>query len=168
MLRRIDAPTELLFLDQGELNEYVSHRCLRTTRSQCTPRGAHAGRIVLAAAVLLFDGFGAALDGFLATNNLLTLLRSVSVLGILGLAMVIVVIGRGIDLSLVANMAISVAWTFQLMNQGVPWLESLALGLGFALLMSLVTGCLVAYAEIPPCLRRWRWARSSTGSDGPG
>jgi len=44
---------------------------------------------------------------------------------------VIVVIGRGIDLSIVANMAISVAWTFQLANDHVPLSLAIALGLGF-------------------------------------
>ena len=78
------------------------------------------------------------------------MLRSVAVFGVLGIAMVIVVIGRGIDLSIVANMAISVAWTFQLANEGVPMPLAIALGLGFALLMSLIVGILIAYAEIPP------------------
>ncbi len=41
---------------------------------------------------------------------MVVLLRGVAILAILGIAMVIVVIGSGIDLSLVANMAISVAW----------------------------------------------------------
>jgi ribose transport system permease protein len=105
-------------------------------------------QIVFVLAVLLFAIFSIALPGFLTAQNLLTLLRSVAVFGVLGIAMVIVVIGRGIDLSIVANMAISVAWTFQLANEGVPL--AIALGLGFALLMSLIVGILIAYAEIPP------------------
>ena len=64
--------------------------------------------------MLLCVGFAVALPGFLTTNNLLNLVRSVSILGILGVAMGLVVIGRGIDLSLVALMAVSVAWTLQL------------------------------------------------------
>ena len=68
-------------------------------------------QIVFGLAVLLCVGFALALPGFLTTNNLLNLVRSVSILGILGVAMGLVVIGRGIDLSLVALMAISVAWT---------------------------------------------------------
>lgn len=106
--------------------------------------------IVFVLAILLFAVFAVALPGFLSAENLLSLLRSVAVLGVLGLAMVIVVIGRGIDLSLVANMAISVAWAFQLANTGTPLLEAAALGLGFALLMGVATGFLIAYAEIPP------------------
>ena len=70
-------------------------------------------QIVFGLALLLCVGFAVALPGFLTTNNLLNLVRSVSILGILGVAMGLVVIGRGIDLSLVALMAISVAWTLQ-------------------------------------------------------
>lgn len=63
--------------------------------------------------------------------------------------MLIVVLGRGIDLSMVAIMAISVAWTIQLVGEGTPLGLALAMGYGFALAMSCISGILVAYAEIP-------------------
>lgn len=120
------------------------------------PRAArlHAGwlsqeRIVLLLAVLLFAGFSLGLDGFASHDNLLSLVRSVSVLGILGLAMALVVIGRGIDLSLVAVMAISVAWTLALAGSGMALGTALAIGLAFALGLGIVNGVLVAYVEIP-------------------
>lgn len=107
-------------------------------------------QIVLLLSILLFAAFSALLPGFLNAQNLLSLLRSVAVLGVLGIAMLVVVIGRGIDLSIVANMAISVAWTFQLANSGVPLPLAIALGLGFAVIVGLIVGILIAYAEIPP------------------
>ena len=76
-------------------------------------------------------------------------LGNAGVLGILGLGMLIVVLGRGIDLSMVAIMAISVAWTIQLVGEGTPLGLALAMGYGFALAMSCISGTLVAYAEIP-------------------
>lgn len=106
-------------------------------------------RIVFLLTVCLFILFSATLNNFLATNNILALVRSVSVLGILGLGMLVVVLGRGIDLSLVANMAISVAWAIQLMNNGMPVVGALTVGLLFALGMSLISGILIAYTEIP-------------------
>ncbi|MFT3821609.1 MAG: ABC transporter permease [Rubrivivax sp.] len=110
-------------------------------------------RIVLLLALLLFAGFSLGLPGFAAHDNLLSLVRSVAVLGILGLAMAFVVIGRGIDLSLVAVMAISVAWTLALADpasgSGLPLGRALAAGLAFALALGLANGVLVAYAEIP-------------------
>ncbi|MCJ9710325.1 hypothetical protein LWS69_14945, partial [Bordetella hinzii] len=107
-------------------------------------------RIVFLLTLLLFGVFVLALPNFLSTSNMLSLLRSVAVLGILGVGMLIVVLGRGIDLSMVAIMAISVAWALQLQATGTSLGLALALGLGFAVLMSLISGILIAYAEIPP------------------
>lgn len=106
-------------------------------------------KIVLLITLVMFAMFAVFLDGFLSANNVLALLRSVAVLGILGLGMLIVVLGRGIDLSMVANMAISVAWTIQLVATGTPLGLALAIGLLFVLVTSFITGILVAYAEIP-------------------
>jgi ribose transport system permease protein len=106
-------------------------------------------RIVFLLTVFLFIVFAVSLPNFLAANNILSLVRSVAVLGILGLGMLVVVLGRGIDLSLVANMAISVAWALQLIGGGMPVVAAMTIGLAFAFGMSLITGLLVAYAEIP-------------------
>src|SRR5271163_5362231 len=58
--------------------------------------------IVFAIFAALFAVFAFTLHGFATPDNMLTLLQNVAVLGILGLAMAIVVIGRGIDISLIA------------------------------------------------------------------
>lgn len=107
-------------------------------------------KIVLLLTALLFVVFSLTLNNFLAGDNILSLMRSVAVLGILGLGMLVVVLGRGIDLSLVAVMAISVAWSMQLIHEGLPVSVALTIGLLFALGIALCTGILVAYAEIPP------------------
>jgi ribose transport system permease protein len=106
-------------------------------------------RIVLLLALLLLAGFAIFLPGFATASNLLSLVRSVSVVGILGVAMALVVIGRGIDLSLVAVMAISLAWTLQLVTKGMPLAGGLALGASFSIAVGLITGFLIAYVEIP-------------------
>lgn len=105
--------------------------------------------IVFGLALLLFAAFSVLLSGFFTTGNLLNLVRNVSVLGILGIGMAIVIIGRGIDLAMVSNMVISIAWSVKLMEQGMPFEAALLCGLGFALLMSSINGVLVAYVEIP-------------------
>ena len=51
--------------------------------------------IVFLLAALMFCGFSLFLPGFLTVENILSLVRSVSILGILGLGMALVVIGRG-------------------------------------------------------------------------
>lgn len=106
-------------------------------------------RIVFSITVFLFALFSLALPRFLTVENFWTLIRSVSVLGILGVGMAIVVIGRGIDLSIVAVMAVSVAWTLDQSAQGVPLAAAFLMGLGFAVAAGLATGLLIAYLEVP-------------------
>jgi ribose transport system permease protein len=107
-------------------------------------------RIVLALAVLLFAVSAAALPGFLSPDNLISILRSVSVLGILAVGMAIVIIGRGIDLAAVAIMAMSAAWYLQLLNTGFGDGAALAIAVGAVLLIGFVNGYLIAYADVPP------------------
>ena len=106
-------------------------------------------QIVFGLAVLMCIGFAIALPGFLTASNLLNLVRSVSILGILGVAMGLVVIGRGIDLSLVAVMAIAVGWSLQLATDEMPLAQALVLGLAFSLLVGAINGFVIAYVEIP-------------------
>jgi ribose transport system permease protein len=107
-------------------------------------------KVVFALTIILFAAFAFTLPRFLELDNLLLLLRSVSILGILGIAMVIVVIGRGIDLSLVVNMAMSVAWCLTLIQNGMSVPLGIAMGLGLALLIGVINGLFIAYAEISP------------------
>lgn len=59
--------------------------------------------IVSALFVLLFTGLAVALPGFRQVDNLLTLIQNVSILGILGLGMAVIVIGRGVDVGAIAE-----------------------------------------------------------------
>lgn len=106
-------------------------------------------RIVLALAGLLFVISAIFLPGFLDSGNLISIVRSVSVLGLLAVGMAIVIIGRGIDLSSVAIMAMSAAWYLQMLNDG--WSEGSALLLTIAgvLVIGLFNGFLIAYADVP-------------------
>jgi ribose transport system permease protein len=113
------------------------------------PRRVSQEQIVFGLALLMSLAFAVALPGFLTTSNVLNLVRSVSILGILGVAMGLVVIGRGIDLSLVAVMSASVAWALDLTAGGMPLPAAIAIGLGFSLLVGAFNGWLVAYAEMP-------------------
>jgi len=107
-------------------------------------------KIVFILFVMLFGIFSISLRGFLNANNFVLLMQGVSLLGMLSAAMCVVVIGRGIDLSMVATMAISVAWALQMNGDGMALPLALALGFGAALAAGLINGVLIAYAEIPP------------------
>src|SRR6201992_2854334 len=105
--------------------------------------------IVFAVFAALFVIFALALPGFLTTANMLTLLQSVAVLGILGLAMAIVVIGRGIDISLIAALAVPPGLVFQMVQDGHSLPISLAAAFVLTVVFGLVNGWLIAYAEVP-------------------
>jgi len=106
-------------------------------------------RIVMGIAAALFIVFSVTLSRFFVAENLFTLVRNVSELGILATAMAVVVLGRGMDLSIVSTMAMSTAWAVYLAGHGSSIETALMIGLGFALLVGLINGLIIAYAEIP-------------------
>jgi ribose transport system permease protein len=106
--------------------------------------------IVFAVFAALFLAFSILLRGFLTANNMLTLLQNVAVLGILGLAMAIVVIGRGIDLSLIAALAVPGGLVLQMVQNGHSLPASLLAAGLLAIAIGLFNGWLIAYAEVPP------------------
>ena len=71
--------------------------------------------------------------------------------------MALVVLGRGIDLSIVSTMAMSTAWAFYLAGHGFSIEAALIIGLAFALMFGLINGLIIAYAEIPAIFARWQW-----------
>jgi ribose transport system permease protein len=98
---------------------------------------------------VIFVVFSLILPGFFSVGNLLTLMRTVAVLGILGLGMAVVVIGRGIDLSMIASLAIPPAVVLMLSAAGYGLFLSVGAGLAIAVAIGILNGILVAYAEIP-------------------
>jgi ribose transport system permease protein len=105
--------------------------------------------IVLALTIVLFTIFCLTLNQFATPGNLISLLQSVAILGVLGIGMALVIIGRGIDLTMVTVMAISVGWVFNQINHGLSVSAAFALGLGFAILVGFLNGILIAFVEIP-------------------
>ena len=82
--------------------------------------------IVFGIFVLLFVGFSLFLPGFLTPDNMIALLQNVAVLGILSLGMAIVIIGRGIDLSMIATLAVPPGLILQMVQNGHSVTEAFA------------------------------------------
>ena len=110
--------------------------------------------IILIVTAAIFAGFSIFLDKFFSAGNLLTLMRSVSILGILSIAMAIVVISKGIDLSLIATLAVGTALPSVLSSGDVlpsidlPFVYAVVLGLIFTAILCAITGILVAYWDM--------------------
>lgn len=106
-------------------------------------------QIVLLITVLCLILFSFTLKGFATVANMLVLLRSISILGILGLGMGMIVISRGIDLSEVAIMAGSWCVMLNAIQHGVPPLWGALFALVICLAIGLINGVMVAYVEAP-------------------
>lgn len=105
--------------------------------------------LVFAVAVVLFAVLSVALPGFLSLGNLFALARGISILGILALGMAIVVIGRGLDLSQIATLAVCSAISVTLINAGIPVAAALVFGLALALAIGVINGVLISIVDIP-------------------
>lgn len=106
--------------------------------------------VVVAISVLLAIAFSVFLPSFLTPLNLVALLQNVAILGILSLAMGMIVIGRGIDLSMVALLVVPSGLMLQLVHNGYSMWIALAAAIAFAGFFGLLNGFLVAYIEISP------------------
>ena len=110
--------------------------------------------IILIVTIVIFAGFSVFLDKFFSTGNLLTLMRSVSILGILSIAMAVVVISKGIDLSLIATLAVGTALASVLSSGDVlpsidlPFIYAVLIGFMFTAILCALTGILVAYWDM--------------------
>src|SRR6202050_3435781 len=96
--------------------------------------------IVFAIFAVMFAVFAVTLHGFATPENMLTLLQNVAVLGILGLAMAIVVIGRGIDISLIAALAVPPGLVLQMVQDGYSLTAAVITALALAIIMGLING----------------------------
>jgi ribose transport system permease protein len=106
-------------------------------------------KIVLGIAILLFILFSILLPGFATQGNILTMLQSVAIIGVLGNGMAIVIIGRGIDLSMISVAVMPVAWAFVQIDNGASPGLAFAAALLVALAVGVLNGWLVAYVEVP-------------------
>jgi len=92
-------------------------------------------------------GYQGLTSGSLSLGNLSILVKNISVIGILGLGMAIVLVGGGIDLAQVTGMLITSAFVLQHLHWGIP--VAILLGLLIAIVIGLINGFLVAFVEIP-------------------
>ncbi|MBB5801907.1 ribose transport system permease protein [Saccharothrix ecbatanensis] len=117
--------------------------------------GSAAGRntgLVVALVLLCVVGVITAGDRFADVDNLLTILRLASVIGVVSVGMTFVITGGGIDLSVGAIVALSSVWATTLATQAVArdfhWLSLVFTALAVGAGCGVVNGVLIAYGRI--------------------
>lgn len=104
--------------------------------------------IVLVFAVIVFGGLN---DRFLEPSNLSLVTQQVAVVGTLALAQTLIILTAGIDLSVGAVMVLSsMVIALTTVNNGLPPLAGLGLGLAVGLASGAVNGFLVTRLKLPP------------------
>jgi ribose transport system permease protein len=116
-----------------------------------------AGRnlgLVIALVVLIVIGLITAGDRFASVNNMLTILRLASVIGVVSVGMTFVIIGGGIDLSVGAIVALASVWSTtlatQTMAENTHWIVMVFAALAVGTGCGIVNGVLIAYGRLAP------------------
>jgi ribose transport system permease protein len=136
--------------EQGRVEQAAARADPRSTLARLLDTGA--GRnlgLVVVLVVLCVIGVSTA-GTFATTGNLLTILTSASIIGVITVGVTFVIIGGGIDLSVGKVMALASVWATTLSTQSygpvVMVFCALAVGAG----AGLVNGVLIAYGRIVP------------------
>jgi len=106
---------------------------------------------LLMSLLLLCLALSVASDRFLTSDNLLNVLRQSSINGIISIGMMMVILTRGIDLSVGSVLALSaVIGADMLKNEGMPVLQAIGICLLVGAAAGAVNGFLVSWVNIPP------------------
>lgn len=101
--------------------------------------------------LLLCAALTLASDRFLTADNLVNILRQSAINGIIAVGMMLVILTRGIDLSVGSILALATVIAADLLkNAGLPPFQALLVALAAGSVLGLVNGVLVAYVHIPP------------------
>ncbi len=110
--------------------------------------------LIIALLLLCLVGFATAGERFLSIDNVLTILRLGSVIGVVSIGMTFVISGGGIDLSVGAIVALSTVWATTLATQTMAedfhWIimvfTAIAVGAG----CGAINGILIAFGRVAP------------------
>jgi len=116
-----------------------------------TKKLLNAGLIIFLFVTIAF--FAIASPHFLAFNNFMNILLSVSIIGITAPAMTVVVVAKGLDLSVGSTMALAGSMeTLVAVTYGLPWWAGLLSGLLVGLLVGVVNSLLITRVKISPII----------------
>jgi ribose/xylose/arabinose/galactoside ABC-type transport system permease subunit len=132
----------------SSLGRSPGERLVRGTARVAAAAGGRGGALILLAILVLI--FAIAAEGFLTKDNLLNILRQYSVPMILAVGQTLVIVSRGIDLSVAATAALSgsvmgVAFA----HWGWPEPAALALGLAAGFAVGFFNGFVITKWKVP-------------------
>jgi ribose transport system permease protein len=123
--------------------------------------------LVIALVILIVVGGVTAGDRFLSVDNMLTILRLASVIGVVSIGMTFVITGGGIDLSVGAIVALASVWattlSTQTMAEDTHWIVMVLVALAVGAGCGLVNGVLIAYGRIAPFVATLAMLASARG-----
>lgn len=104
--------------------------------------------------IIIFIVFSIISDNFLTQSNIMSILLSTTVSGVLAIGMTYCIIGGGMDLSVGTNMTFSMIVMARLMTEsGLPVFVCIILGILCGTLVGVINGILVAKVNIPPFIQ---------------
>ncbi|MFF5078170.1 ABC transporter permease [Actinoplanes sp. NPDC000266] len=109
---------------------------------------AHAGLIAVLVLIVVFASVQT--DSFLSTNNLLNVLRQVSVVAVIAAGLTLLMTAGGMDFSLGGNVAVTTAVAAQMFAHGQSTGLTLLASIALATVIGLVNGLVVTYTKVAP------------------
>jgi ribose transport system permease protein len=110
--------------------------------------GREGGGLVVL--VILFGALALASDSFLTSGNMANLARQWAVYGIIAIGELLVILTKGIDLSVGSVVGLTGAVAAQLLVAGMPIPLAVVCAVLAGAAVGVVNGTLVAYAKLPP------------------
>ena len=131
-----------------------------------TSAGRNLG-LVVALILICVVGTVTAGDRFADVDNVITILRLASVIGVVSIGMTFVITGGGIDLSVGAIVALAAVWcttvATQTMALDTHWIVMVGVALAVGAACGLVNGLLIAYGGVVPFIATLAMLASARG-----
>lgn len=122
-----------------------------TTRKARLSGGRQQKLLAFASLIVLVAGFSLASPRFFQIDNILAILQATSVNGVLAVAVTMIIITGGIDLSIGTMMTFCAVMAGVVLTwAGMPLAFGILAAIGTGALCGLISGTLVAKARIPP------------------
>ncbi|MDC7287274.1 ABC transporter permease [Blautia schinkii] len=87
---------------------------------------------------------------FMTKNNIMNIIRQISINGILAVGMTFIILTGGIDLSVGSLVAITSVISGSLLEGGMNWILAAIIGVGVSVIFGILNGYLIAYVGFQP------------------